>query len=278
MRNKCLAAVLLTTFLTTIRVLAAEDTMANELPTEPFNLRLSAFFATNIDTTLRVDTRLHAAAGEWNRGTTIDLADQLNMDTSVEVFRGEGSWNMTKHQRLDFEWFDLRETGETTLADLIDFGDTEFGKGVAVHSYLRTNIFRLSYTYFLIQKPRMQLGVSLGVHVMKVTTGISAVDQSKAETSDITAPMPVLGLNFTYALTSKWLLRAHGEYFTISYDKYEGELVDLYGAIEYRMSPHWSLGGGYEYFHVSVLQNNDRYRMDLQHDWIGYQAYLSYRF
>jgi hypothetical protein len=113
---------------------------------------------------------------------------------------------------------------------------------------------------------------------MKVNTGISVTGTSLAETGGVTAPLPVFGLSFNYALTNRLLLRAHGEYLSISYDKYEGELIDLYGALEWRLNHHWSVGGGLEYFDINVVTSNDRLRVDVEHDWIGYQAYLSFRF
>lgn len=278
MQKRPVAAAILTSLLLTGTALAADPAAPIELPTERYNLRASGFFAQDIDTKIRVDGHLNAGGQEWDFGTTIDMAEQLKLETSVEVFRGEAMWSFGRSQRLDFEWFNMEERGRVNLGEAIDFGDTDFAAGLNVDSYFRTNIFRLSYTYFVIQKPRTQLGLSLGVHLMKVNTGISVTGTSLAETGGVTAPLPVLGLSFNYALTNRLLLRAHGEYLTISYDKYEGELIDLYGALEWRLNHHWSVGGGLEYFDINVVTHNDRLRIDVEHDWTGFQAYLSFRF
>lgn len=280
MHTTRLAAVILTASLFIARALAADATTAepNQLPTERYNLRASGFFATSIDTRIRVDGHLNAGGGEWDFGTTIDLADQLNVETSVNVFRAEAMWKIAPKHRLDLAWFDMKETGHTVLTRDIDFGDTDFTATLPVDSYFRTNILRLAYTYYFVQKPRVQFGLSLGLHVMKVASGISSPNAGVAENVGVTAPFPVLGVNFDYAATSRLLLRVHGEYLKVSYDKYDGELIDFYGAAEWRLNHNWSLGGGIEYFDIDVVATNDRVRIAVEHDWVGYQLYASLRF
>lgn len=278
MHTRRLAAAILAAYLFVASARADDSAAASELPTERFNLRASGFFATSIDTRIRVDGHLGAADGGWDFGTTIDLAEQLNVETSVNVFRAEAMWNFGARHRLDLAWFDMEETGHTVLDRNIDFGDEDFTVNLPVDSYFRTNILRLSYTYYFIERPRLQLGLSLGLHVMKVASGISVPNSSLVENVGVTAPFPVLGVNFDYAATSRLLLRVHGEFLKLSYDSYDGELLDFYGAAEWRLNHNWSLGAGVEYFDIDVVASNDNFRVDFQHSWIGYQAYVSFRF
>jgi len=280
MHTTRLAAVIFTASLFIANALATDTTAPSELPVERFNLRASGFFATSIDTRIRVDGHINAPGGGpgWDFGTTIDLADQLNVETSVNVFRAEAMWNIGARHRLDLAWFDMEETGHTVLTRDIDFGDTDFTVNLPVDSYFRTNILRLAYTYYFVEKPRVQFGLSLGLHVMKVASGISSTNVGVSENVGVTAPFPVLGFNFDYAATSRLLLRVHGEYLTLSYDNYEGELTDFYGAAEWRLNHNWSLGGGIEYFDINVVVTKDRVRVAAEHNWIGYQIYASFRF
>jgi len=278
MHIRHLAAVVLTAFSLVANASAQDAAEPSHLPFEHFNLRASGFFATSIDTRIRLDGHLGAADGGWDFGTTIDLADQLNVETSVNVFRAEAMWNFGQKHRLDLAWFDMKETGHTVLDRNIDFGDEDFTVNLPVDSYFRTNILRLAYTYYFIEKPRVRLGASLGFHVMKVASGISVPNSSATENIGVTAPFPVLGINFDYAATSRLLLRVHGEYLTLSYDNYDGELIDFYGAAEWRLNQSWSLGGGLEYFDIDVVATNDRLRLAVEHDWVGFQVYASFRF
>ena len=280
MHTTRLAAVIFTASLFIANALATDTAAPSELPIERFNLRASGFFATNIDTRIRVDGHINAPGGGpgWDFGTTIDLADQLNVETSVNVFRAEAMWNIGARHRLDLAWFDMEENGHTVLTRDIDFGDVDFTASVPVDSYFRTNILRLAYTYYFVERPRVQFGLSLGFHVMKVASGISSTNVGVSENVGVTAPFPVLGFNFDYAATSKLLLRVHGEYLHLSYDNYEGELTDFYGAAEWRLNHNWSLGGGIEYFDINIVVTKDRVRLAAEHNWIGYQIYTSFRF
>jgi hypothetical protein len=278
MHTTRLAAVILAAALSIVNALAATGAAPSELPIERFNLRASGFFAQSIDTRIRVDGHLNAGGGEWDFGTTIDLADQLNVETSVNVFRAEAMWNIGARHRLDLAWFDMEETGRTVLSRDIDFGDKDFTVNLPVDSYFRTNILRLAYTYYFVERPRVQFGLSAGLHVMKVASGISSTNIGVSENVGVTAPFPVLGFNFDYAATSKLLLRVHGEYLKLSYDNYDGELIDFYGAVEWRLNHNWSLGCGIEYFDIDVVATSDRLRLAVEHDWVGYQVYTSFRF
>jgi hypothetical protein len=48
--------------------------------------------------------------------------------------------------------------------------------------------------------------------------------------------------------------------------------------VEWRLNHNWSLGTGIEYFDINVVTSNDRIRLAVEHDWIGYQVYASFRF
>jgi hypothetical protein len=244
------------------------------LPQERYTIRLGAFFVQDIDTTMRVDGKLTASP----HGTEINLGDRLNVDNSVQVFRGDFSAYLAKRHRLDFTWFNMRLSGRATLGEKIDWGDTEFPQGITVESHIKDNIFRLSYTYFILQQSNMQLGLSLGAHIMKIDSGINAVNSSLAANEGFTAPLPVLGLVFDYAFSPTWLLRTHADYFGLSYDKYDGSLIDIAGAIEWRFNSWGSVGAGIEYFNINVSRDGAATNVDLDHKWLGYQAYVSFHF
>lgn len=278
MHTRHLAAVFFTALSLAVGTFAQDAAEPTHLPLEHFNLRASGFFATSIDTRIRLDGHVGAPDSGWDFGTTIDLANELNVETSVNVFRAEAMWNFGQRHRLDLAWFDMEENGHAVLNREIDFGDQTFTVNLPVDSYFRTNILRLAYTYYFIEKPRLRLGASLGFHVMKVASGISVPNSTLTENIGVTAPFPVFGINFDYAATNRLLLRVHGEYLQASYENYEGELIDFYGAAEWRLNHNWSIGGGLEYFDIDVVASRTRLRMAVEHDWIGYQVYASFRF
>lgn len=274
MNTKHLASVTLLALSLTSMGSAATVVEPTMLPSERYDIRLGGFFVQDIDSQLRVDAKNTATP----HGTTIDLGDNLNIDNSVEVFRADFTAYIAKRHRLDFSWFNMKVSGRTTLLDDIDWGNTHFPDGITVESYIKNNIFRLSYTYFIAQHENWQFGLSLGAHVMKINSGITAVSTALTANEGFTAPLPVLGLVYDYAITPTIILRGHGEWFGISYDEYEGSLIDIYGAVEWRFKPWGGLGVGVEYFNLNIERDGKLTLAELDHQWIGYQAYLSFRF
>ncbi len=248
------------------------------LPSERYDIRLGGFWVQDINSQLRVDSKGTLSGGAVTRGTTIDLGKNLNIENSVQVFRADFSAYLAPRHRLDFSWFNMRLTGKTTLLEDVEWGDVDFGPGLTVESFIKNNILRLAYTYFIVQKSNWQLGLSLGAHVMKINSGITAVNTQLSANEGFTAPLPVLGIVYDYAITPTLLLRGHAEYFGLSYDNYSGSLVDLYATLEWRIKSWVALGGGIEYFDFDVTRDGKLTTAELKHRWTGYQAYLSFRF
>jgi hypothetical protein len=256
----------------------AADEASPFLHSERFLFRTGAFIATDIDTRIRLDGHLGAGSSEWDIGTDIDFPHTLKIDRRAQMFRAELAMNVKDRHRLDFAWFNLKVDGRTTLNLPIDFGDTDFASGLQINSFMQTETYRLAYSYTFARQPKWQAAALVGVHVMQIKAGISAPSVSLVERAGVTAPLPVVGLSFDYACTTNVLFRTRAQYLDISYNDYQGELLDLSAGLEWRWHPRWSVGGGVEYFDLDVQAEKDRIRLDADHRWLGYMAYLAYRF
>ena len=74
---------------------------------------------------------------------------------------------------------------------------------------------------------------------------LSAPALGRAESEDLTAPLPVIGLRGQYALAERVTLRGAVEWFGIDTGDVEGTLVDKYVAVDYGFGQRFAVGLAY---------------------------------
>jgi hypothetical protein len=254
---------------------AAEPAPAVPVSPDPdwFSLRLGAFLVTNINTTISLTTA--SGAG----GDLIDFGDTLGGETSVNVFRADADWFVSGPHRVQGAWYDINLNGHRELDREIEWGDETFPIHAELDSGLRTNIYKLSYGYTFNRGQRHEFTGLIGFHVMSLESFISAPGLGRAERFDVTAPLPAIGLSWTAHWTPRFQTVTTVQYFGISVDdKVEGKFVDALFAAEYRLSKHFSVGAGYNYFDLEVDAHRGPLTLSVADRYDGFLVYLGVHF
>ena len=216
-------------------VVAAEEGEKAK-PWERFNLNLGGFV-----TTFNSDIRI----GSQSSGFGIDVngEDALGLDSSLTVFRADAVYRFTdnRRHRFDLTYIDLRRSATRTLQSDIQIKDQTFSAGTTVDSLFDIKIIRGAYSYSLFQDERIDLGLSAGLYVMPIKIRVSSSHSGTAEEESITAPLPVLGLRFDFAITPKFFLKQNIDFFYLQYQNFQGSLLDA--KIATALAPGESLVG-----------------------------------
>ena len=239
-------------FLSPALVAAEEGEKAK--PWERFSLNVGGFVAA-----MSSDVRI----GSQTLGTGIDVnvEDALGLSSSVFVFRADASYRFTSNlrHRLDLNFYDLRRGSTKTLQSDIQIKDQTYPVGTTVDSLFDLKIIRGAYSYSLFQDDRFDLGLSIGAYVMPIKFEISSSTSGKASQEAITAPLPVLGVRFDYAITPKFFIKQSLDFFYIQYENFQGSLYDAKIGIEYNIWKYVGVGVAYDYFHVQVKAEGQNY-------------------
>jgi hypothetical protein len=234
-------------------VVAAEEGQ-KEKPWERFSLNLGGFV-----TTLNSDLRI----GSKSSGVGIDVngEDALGLDSSITVFRADAVYRFTSNRRhrFDLSYLDLRRGATKTLQADIQIKDQTFSAGTTVDSLFDLKIIRGAYSYSLFQDERLDLGLSAGVYVAPIKIRLSSSRTGAAEEESITAPLPVLGLRFDFAITPKFFLKQNIDFFYLQYQNFQGSLVDAKIALEYNVWKHLGFGIAYDYLRIQVKAEGQNY-------------------
>ncbi|MGH8168618.1 MAG: hypothetical protein ACREQ1_15365, partial [Woeseiaceae bacterium] len=125
---------------------------------------------------------------------------------------------------------------------------------------------------------RSFLGATVGLYVMDFGATLSASTGGSRESSDVTAPLPVVGLRGEYRFAERWSLRGSAEIFAIEYGDYEGSLYDLFVGLDFNITETIAVGAGLNsvQLDVGVSKTGFEGNMDWQYD--GAMAYLKFDF
>lgn len=260
-----LTALLLTSVFTTTACWAGPS--LNPVLDEPFSFRLGAYFM-NADGTLR-STR------DGQSVDNIDL-DTLGIDEDYTSAYFGARWRFAERWRLTFNYFGFDSDGKVTgNFDDLDFGDIDVTGFATIKSSFKTEFYVGQVGYSFLKNERAELGVGLGLHVVRLKTKLTASGEVNevsgtvgSASTDITAPLPDIRAFGTYAFTPKLSLDGQLAYFTLGYDKYSGDLFDAGVNLEYRFTDHFGAGVGYRYLNMKLKidksQRTDKYDLDFK--------------
>jgi len=235
-----------------------------------FSLRLGGYNVRNADTVMRLD------ANNAPVGTFVDFHDTLGGENSATVLRLDGLYRFNENHAVGFGWYDLKLKGSRTLARDIEWGGQTYAAGAQVDSQLKFDTYKLNYQYSLFHNEQVELGVLVGVHVMRTSAGITATGatQSQNQSQAVTAPLPVWGLYGSYNFTLRFSAFYSYQMFNINYqDRVSGGLQDFLVGMEYRLFRNFGLGLAYNRFSLNMKAKGDNATLYLDTAWNGGMLY-----
>ena len=234
-------------------VVAAEEGEKAK-PWERFNLNLGGFVAA-MNSDVRIGSQTLGA------GVDVNVEDALGLDSSIFVFRADALYRFSSNRRhrLDLNYYDLRRSSTKTLQADIQIKDQTFPVGTTLDSLFDLKIIRGAYSYSLFQDDRFDLGLSVGAFVMPIKFRFSSSTSGVAEEEAITAPLPVVGVRFDFAITPKFFLKQSFDFFYLQYENFQGSLWDAKVGLEYNIWKYVGVGVAYDFFRVQVKADGQNY-------------------
>ncbi len=263
--------------LVVLGLLAANSVEAAESPLDQrFAFDLGSYFMSS-DTSIRVDELQGIGIG-----TRFKIENEFNFDDDA-VFRLEGAWRFKPRHALRFMYFESKRTRTRNLETSLDFGDETFPIGVAATMKFDFTVMELAYRYSLVRKDNFELGASFGIHNIDFNTALSATfsspggegSVSAAQDASTDAPLPVVGLGFTWRMAGDLYLQAHAQYFQVQYGDIDGSLQDYQAGVLWQFSDHFGVGAAYNLFDLGINADDaDSFRGELDWRYAGPQLFI----
>jgi hypothetical protein len=240
-------------------------------------VRFGGFHAFGIDTTVA------AKSQRFPLGIHIDMSKDLGISDSDTVPRVALTFRFNKRSQIDFDWYSINRSALKRLEREISIGPIDFPIGVQVAAFTDVSIYKGVYTWLFHDDPKVNLGLSAGLHVIDFAVGIDAGpdrigDRDFSERAGVTAPLPVLGFRLIYRITPKFGLLFTSDALMVKFDKYSGTFQDTYAFAEYRISKRFGLGGGVNVLSLDVTVDDDERLGRIQHTLTGVVGYAAVYF
>ena len=210
-------------------------------------------------------------------GTNIDFEQALGMDTQKTVPDAFFRWRFAERWRLEAEYFELNRTGDKVVQQDITWNGQTFVVGTEVLSKFNFSDIRTSVGYSFFKTKDKELGVGFGFHMASYDVGLQAAGSSN-EAKKILAPLPVFSVYGQFALTEHWAVGGRMDRFSMSYDKYDGNITSMALDLNYQPFRHVGFGLAYRSLFVILKATGDDYTARFAQTFQGPLFYLNASF
>jgi hypothetical protein len=180
------------------------------------------------------------------------------------------------------DYYQLNRGSSKTLQKTIQFGDKTFNINANVNSFFNNAIYRFSWGYALLSKPKGELGLQLGIHTMQSSMGIGlaagGVGVSASEDFGFTAPLPNLGIWGGYALSNRLAIKGEFSYLSLNTGNVNGKIVSYQAALVYRLLPKFDVTLGYTGFKFDIDATGEKRAAGISWGYNGPSITLNYSF
>ncbi len=220
-------------------VAATARAQAEAIPDHPalsdrFSLELGGFYS-------RSSTQASLGPPAGGTGVIVDFENTLGLEERNLSGIGAFLWRINDRWRLEADYFSLNRDATRVLATDVTWGNQMFTAGTTVNSKYDFSDIRVNAGYSFFKRRDKELGFGAGLHVAGIKSSIQAAGVG-AESADVLAPLPVLNLYGTFALTNEWAVRFRLDWLSLNYDAYSGDLRST--AIDVLYRPYRSVGFG----------------------------------
>jgi hypothetical protein len=208
--------------------------------TDRFAIR-GMFYRPAVGTTVRYDNAEAGTAGTLiSAEDTLGLADSRNQGWVDMMFR------LTPRHRIQARYYQQTRHGTALLNQTVLFGEETFTPADGqIRSAIDMRQLDLSYTYSLLRREKMELGLGVGLHLLQFEGSISAPLRFETETLDAAGPFPTLNASAIWRITRRFSLNADANFLTGSTDQVEARYEAYNADVQFRMQRNLAVGLGY---------------------------------
>jgi hypothetical protein len=205
-----------------------------------FAVRVLYYYPT-VDNILRYDSSGGVA------GTIIDVEDMLGHRSTVHQGTIDMMFRIGERHRIHADFYQLRRTGDEVITGQIRFGDDVYDANDRLVSEMELRKMGLAYTYSVLKREKIEIGVGLGLHLLQLDGRASVPARFISEQLDTAGPFAALAGHATWRVTRRFSVNVSGQYLDLNPDEVRGAFRGFHGDVQYRGWRNLAIGLGYTY-------------------------------
>ena len=173
----------------------------------------------------------------------------------------------------------------------ISYKDITIGADAFVDSKTTIDIYDIEYSYNIISTDTHKLGLAAGIHwiawdfevnaygaITDVNNNTTIADGSYQSQDKFDAPLPLIGINYSYQLGNHWQFSVDAKALALSMGDHSGQMLLANAAAEYFITRNWGLGLSVGMFDIEIETDTSKYVGEVSWKYSGLNAYLIARF
>ena len=248
---------------------AAEAIPRHTLLNDKLRVSLGGFYA-DTNTSVRLDANT-------GLGAEINFEDALGLDDRKLVGEFNLYWRFGERWRLGVDYFSINRSGNRTLTQDITWNGQTFSASTNVNSQSKISDLRTTVGYSVFRRSDKELGFGAGLHWTGLKFSLDASGVG-AQSSSVTAPLPVVYMYSNVALTDTWAMSTRLDWLSLNYDKYSGNIRAVGFDFIYQPYTHVAFGVGWHAMILGLKVENPDSRMQARLGLQGPAANVSYSF
>ena len=221
---------------------------------------------------------------------TIDAENDLNFDDSLGVARLGGHWRFADRHRLFFGYYNLNRDSTATLSrnigpisiPALGINDTILA-GSNVRAETNWDVYIIGYGYSFYKTETAEITGKVGFNVANISASLTGtlnlagggVASAAGNSSDVTAPLPVLGISGEWAFAPRWKLIGSIGGFKAKVSDVDATIIDGTVAVDYRMFRNFGVGLGYSWLKLEGDVSKSDWNGSVNWRTNGFQIYGS---
>lgn len=220
------------------------------------------YYGQSIDTLVRYDDDAGAPGTLLAAEDRLGLADRLDQGAVDLMFR------MLERHRIRADYHQQTRDGDVVIDEPIQFGNDDYFAGERVLTHMDLRRFGLAYTYSLVRKEKLELGLGLGINLLQMEGTLEAPARFVRERQDVAGPFPTLAVDATWQFARRFSLNTAAQFLAGKVDEVDGSYASWSADVQFRPLRNLAVGAGYA---------RTRYRIDSTDDDLAGYFRLKYQ-
>ena len=196
-------------------------------------------------------------------GISIDTEKALGLETEQRIGYAEFRVGLGKKLRhtIEIGIMSSRRSGYKTIINDLTIGDIYIPAYTSLETEFNFNAYRVEYLYSLVKDRRAEVQLGFGFFIMPIDFAVTfrapGIGVQTRTGADITAPLPVLGMQLEIPLAPSLFLFQKLYIMYMKIGPFKGDIIDFQLSMEYRIIKNLGVGAGWHRFDLSVTSEDD---------------------
>lgn len=181
-------------------------------------------------------------------GTPFRAEDTLGLAGRLDQGWVEVGLRPTPRQRIRAGFYQMSRKGEAVLTEVVQFGGGTYEVSDRVTSAMKLQLLDLAYSYSLLRREVVEIGVGLGVHLLQAEGRAAVPARRLGEAFDVSGPFASAGVDGTWRITRRLAATAQVQYMPadlIDIEDMEGSYLRTHVDVQWRWRANLAFGLGY---------------------------------